>query len=75
MEANEEALAAINYEIENWRDNGKISKAAMEKLIMNEEAEQLIFEVDRIVRMEKAEPDTTTGDEEKKKELVIKVIE
>lgn len=75
LEANEEALAAINYEIGNWRDNGKISKAAMEKLIMNEEAEQLIFEVDRIDRLEKAEPDVVTGDEEKKKELVIKVIE
>ena len=74
METNEEALEAINYEIGNWRDNGKISKAAMEKLIMNEEVEQLIFEVDRIARLEK----TTTvvpGDKEKEKELVIKVIE
>lgn len=75
LETNEEALAAINYEIGNWRNKGVISKAAMEKLIMNEEAEQLIFEVNRIDRLEKAEPDTTTGDEEKKKELVIKVIE
>ena len=55
LETNEEALAAINYEIENWRDNGKISKAAMEKLIMNEEAEQLIFGLDRIEKLEKLE--------------------
>lgn len=55
LETNEEALKAINYEILNWRDNGRISKAAMEKLILNEEAEQLIFGLDRIDKLEKRE--------------------
>ncbi|MGL5854205.1 MAG: phage terminase small subunit-related protein [Cetobacterium sp.] len=74
LETNEEALEAISYEIKSWENNGKISKAAMEKLIMNEEAEQLILEVDRIERMEKNITDVPV-DEEKKKELVIKVVE
>ncbi|MGL5593846.1 MAG: hypothetical protein ACRDDH_07935, partial [Cetobacterium sp.] len=55
LEANEEALIAINYEISNWRNKGVISKAAMEKLIMNEEAEKKILEMDRIDRFEKLE--------------------
>ncbi|WP_432204427.1 phage terminase small subunit-related protein [Cetobacterium somerae] len=74
LETNEEALEAISYEIKSWENNGKISKAAMEKLIMNEEAEQLILEVVRIERMEKNITEVPV-DEEKKKELVIKVIE
>lgn len=53
LTANEEALTAIEHELKNWRQSGKISKALMEKLIMNEQAEQLIFEVDRIERFEK----------------------
>ncbi|MGL5426396.1 MAG: helix-turn-helix domain-containing protein [Cetobacterium sp.] len=53
--ANEEALEAISYEMNQWRNSGKISKAAMEKLIMNEEAEQLIFGLDRIEKLEKLE--------------------
>lgn len=55
LEANEEALEAISYEMSQWRNSGKISKAAMEKLIMNEEAEQLIFGLDRIEKLEKLE--------------------
>ena len=39
----------------NWKENGKISKALMEKLIMNEELEQLILGLDRIERLEKLE--------------------
>lgn len=55
LETNEEALAAINYEIGNWRNKGVISKSAMEKLIMNEDAEKKILEIDRIDRLEKLE--------------------
>lgn len=69
LETNEEALKAISYEILNWRDSGKISKAAMEKLIMNEEAEQMIFGLDRIERLEQLELEI------KKKELEIAKLE
>ena len=55
LEINEEALKAIYYEVMNWKENGKISKALMEKLIMNEELEQLILGLDRIERLEKLE--------------------
>lgn len=55
LETNEEALMAINFEIGEWRGKGLISKAVMEKLLMNEEIEQLIFESDKIDRMEKLE--------------------
>ncbi len=54
---NEEALEAIGYEIGNWQNNGKISKAAMEKLLMNEEVEQQIFEVERMIKLEKLKID------------------
>lgn len=69
LETNEEALKAISYEILNWRDSGRISKAAMEKLIMNEEAEQMIFGLDRIERSEQLELEI------KKKELEIAKLE
>lgn len=69
LETNEEALKAISYEILNWRDSGRISKAAMEKLIMNEEAEQMIFGLDRIERLEQLELEI------KKKELEIAKLE
>lgn len=65
LETNEEALKAINHEILNWRETGRISKAAMEKLLLNEEAEQLIFGLDRIERLEQLELEL------KKKELEI----
>lgn len=69
LETNEEALKAISYEILNWRDSGRISKAVMEKLIMNEEAEQMIFGLDRIERLEQLELEI------KKKELEIAKLE
>lgn len=65
LETNEEALNAINHEILNWRETGRISKAAMEKLLLNEETEQLIFGLDRIERLEQLELEI------KKKELEI----
>lgn len=52
---NEEATKAIEYEIKHWKDTGIISKAAMEKLVMTEELEQLILETDRIEKLEKLE--------------------
>lgn len=65
LEINEEALKAIYYEVMNWRENGKISKALMEKLIMNEELEQLILGLDRIERLEKLEIERAKNKTEK----------
>lgn len=62
LQANEEALHAIEYELSNWSENGKISKALMEKLVMNEQVEQLIFELDRIERLEKQDVTDTQED-------------
>lgn len=75
LETNEEALAAINYEIGNWRDNGKISKAAMEKLIMNEEAEQLIFRLDRIEKLEKLEVEKVKANPEETEYEPITIVD
>lgn len=55
LSINEEATSAIEHEINNWKETGKISKAAMEKLVMTEELEQLILETDRIEKLEKLE--------------------
>lgn len=65
LEINEEALKAIYYEAMNWKENGKISKALMEKLIMNEELEQLILGLDRIERLEKLEIEKAKNKTEK----------
>lgn len=65
LEINEEALKAIYYEVMNWKENGKISKALMEKLIMNEEVEQLILGLDRIERLEKLEIERAKNKTEK----------
>lgn len=65
LEINEEALKAIYYEVMNWKENGKISKALMEKLIMNEELEQLILGLDRIERLEKLEIERVKNKTEK----------
>lgn len=75
METNEEALEAINYEIGNWRDNGKISKAAMEKLIMNEEVEQLIFGLDRIEKLEKLEVEKVKANPEETEYEPITIVD
>lgn len=74
LQVNETALDAISYEINHWEDSGRISKAAMEKLLMNEEAEQKIFEVDRIERMEKT-PAENTESEEKDRKFTIEVLD
>lgn len=71
LETNEEALKAINYEILNWKDNGTISKTAMEKLIMNEEAERKILEIDRIDRLERFE---SYSDDKKIEEKTITAV-
>lgn len=71
LETNEEALKAISYEILNWRDNGTISKSAMEKLIMNEEAERKILEVDRIDKLERFE---LSSDDKKVEEKTITAV-
>lgn len=68
LEINEEALNALYYELSNWKETGKISKALMEKLMMNEELEQKIFELDRIERLEKQQKDED-------KETEMKVME
>ena len=65
LEINEEALKAIYYEVMNWKENGKIYKALMEKLIMNEELEQLILGLDRIERLEKLEIEKAKNKTEK----------
>lgn len=65
LEINEEALKAIYYEAMNWKENGKISKALLEKLIMNEELEQLILGLDRIERLEKLEIERAKNKTEK----------
>lgn len=65
LEINGEALKAIYYEVMNWKENGKISKALMEKLIMNEELEQLILGLDRIERLEKLEIEKAKNKTEK----------
>lgn len=65
LEINEEALKAIYYEVMNWKENGKISKALMEKIIMNEELEQLILGLDRIERLEKLEIERAKNKTEK----------
>lgn len=64
---NEEATKAIEYEIRNWRDTGRISKASMEKLLMTEELEQLILETDRIEKLEKLEIERKKVEGEKDK--------
>ena len=52
---NEEILEAVEYELSHWQENGRVSKAAIEKLLMSEELEQKILELDRIERLEKLE--------------------
>lgn len=52
---NDEILEAVEYELSNWQENGRVSKAAIEKLLMSEELEQKIFESDRIERLERFE--------------------
>lgn len=54
---NDEILEAVEYELSHWQENGRVSKAAIEKLLMSEELEQKIFELDRIERLEKLEID------------------
>ena len=75
METNEEALAAINHEIGNWRNKGVISKAAMEKLIMNEKAEQLIFGLDRIEKLEKLEVERVKSNPEETEYEPITIVD
>lgn len=75
LETNEEALVAINYEIGNWRNKGVISKAAMEKLIMNEEAEQLIFGLDRIEKLEKLEVERVKSNPEETEYEPITIVD
>ena len=55
LELNDKALDAIEYELNNWEENGRISKAIFEKLLMSEDLEQKILELDRIERLEKLE--------------------
>ena len=52
---NEEILEAVEYELSHWQENGRVSKAVIEKLLMSEELEQKILELDRIERLEKLE--------------------
>ena len=52
---NDEILEAIEYELSNWQENGRVSKAAIEKLLMSEDLEQKILELDRIERLERFE--------------------
>jgi transposase len=54
---NDEILEAVEYELNHWQENGRVSKAVIEKLLMSEELEQKIFELDRIERLEKLEID------------------
>lgn len=75
LETNEEALMAINFEIGEWRGKGLISKAVMEKLLMNEEIEQLIFESDKIDRMEKLELEKSKVKEDSNTEIEDSKIE
>ena len=75
LETNEEALAAINHEIGNWRNKGVISKAAMEKLIMNEKAEQLIFGLDRIEKLEKLEVERVKSNPEETEYEPITIVD
>ena len=76
---NEEALQAIEYEIANWQKNGRISKSAMEKLLMNEEVEQQIFEVERMVKLEKIkadkEKDIKPENPNKDRKIIVKVVD
>lgn len=76
---NEEALQAIEYEISNWQKNGRISKSAMEKLLMNEEVEQQIFEVERMVKLEKLkadkEKDIKPENPNKDRKIIVKVVD
>ncbi|HBJ79741.1 MULTISPECIES: helix-turn-helix transcriptional regulator [Fusobacterium] len=74
---NEEATNAIKHEISNWKDTGRISKAAMEKLVMTEELEQLILETDRIEKLEKLEIERKKVEEPKEKdtEITIKLVD
>ena len=67
LSINEEATKAIEHEITNWKEAGKISKAAMEKLVMTEELEQLILETDRIEKLEKLELERKKVEGEKNK--------
>lgn len=69
LEINEIALEAIEQEIGSGLGKGIISKAAMEKLVMNEELEQLIFENDRIDKMFKLEIDKDKFELEKEKAI------
>lgn len=74
---NEKALEAIAYEIGNWKNNGKISKAVMEKLLMNEEVEQQIFEAERMVKLEKLKIDKETKQDpiiNSDRKITIKVV-
>lgn len=74
---NEKALEAIAYEIGNWKNNGKISKAVMEKLLMNEEVEQQIFEAERMVKLEKLKIDKETKQDpiiSNDRKITIKVV-
>lgn len=52
---NEEILEAVEYELSHWQENGRVSKAVIEKLLMSEELEQKILELDRIERLERFE--------------------
>ena len=52
---NDEILEAVEYELNHWQENGRVSKAAIEKLLMSEDLEQKILELDRIERLEKLE--------------------
>lgn len=54
---NDEILEAVEYELSHWQENGRVSKAAIEKLLMSEDLEQKILELDRIERLEKLEID------------------
>ena len=67
LRVNQMALEAIQYEIANGVEKGIISKAAMEKLVMNEELEQLIFENDRIDKIIKLELEKDKLELEKEK--------
>ena len=77
---NDEILEAVEYELGNWQENGRVSKAAIEKLLLSEELEQKIFELDRIERLEKLEIDkkkaTTeqSGAEKKLDQYINKVV-
>lgn len=59
---NEEALDSVEDDIRN----GLISKATFEKLKLSEEIEQLIFESDRIEKLEKLEIEKAKATHEKK---------